>query len=56
MIRPPFPMSPYPPIMLPDPEVLPKYGVIAARVLRMAKNKAKLKGKEHKQVLKDLDW
>ena len=56
MIRPPYPMPPYPPILLPDPEVLQKYGIIASRLLRAAKNKAKLKGKEHKRLLKDFDW
>ena len=56
MIRPPYPFSPYPPILLPDPEVLQKYGIIAARLLRVVKNKAMLKGKEHKQFLKQLDW
>lgn len=51
MIRPPYPWAP-PPILLPDPEVLAKYGIMAARLLRMAKNKAKLKGKEHKRFLR----
>ena len=56
MISPPYPFPPYPPILLPDPEVLQKYGIIAAFLLRMAKKKAKYKGKEHKQFLKQLEW
>lgn len=56
MIGSPYPMPPYPPILLPDPEVLAKYGIVVARLLRKTKNKARLKGKEHRQILKKLDW
>ncbi len=54
MIRPPYPFPPYPPIMIPDPEVLHKYGRIGMCLLRLAKNRATQKGREHKKILKEL--
>ena len=54
MIWAPYPFSPYPPILFPDPEVLQKYGIIAAHLLRMAKKQARRKGREHKQYLEQL--
>lgn len=53
MIRPQYPFPSYPPVMIPDPEILQKYGTIAVRLLRLAKNKAMNKGREHKQILKE---
>ncbi|MDR1642236.1 MAG: hypothetical protein LBT59_21300 [Clostridiales bacterium] len=43
-----FRPNPYPPITLPDPEVLLKYGKLSLIILRALKKKAKEKGKEHK--------
>jgi len=51
MMRPPYP---YPPIILPDPEVLQKYGKIAVCLLRLAKKRATDKGREHKKTIKEL--
>jgi hypothetical protein len=39
--------------MLPDPEVLVKYGKLAASAMRALREKAKTKGKEHKQGIRD---
>ncbi|WP_156908140.1 hypothetical protein [Desulfovibrio cuneatus] len=44
-----FPKSPLPPIVVPEPETLAKYGVLTMRLLRMARRKAKEKGREHKK-------
>lgn len=51
MMHPPYP---YPPVMIPEPEVLQKYAQIAVRLLRLAKNKATQKGREHKKILKEI--
>ncbi len=54
MIRPPHSFSFFPPIVVPDPEVLQKYGKIALHLLLLAKNKATDKGREHKQMFRKL--
>ena len=51
MILYPIP-SPLPPVTLPDPEVLRKYGVLAMRCLRGLRAKAKVKGREHRELLR----
>lgn len=43
--------NPYPPILLPDPDVLLKYGKVTLAVLRELRKMVKEKGKEHKQQL-----
>jgi hypothetical protein len=37
--------------MLPDPEVLVKYGKLAAYVMRALRKKARAKGREHQKWL-----
>ena len=39
--------------MLPDPEILLKYGQITVYALKKLREKAKLKGMEHRQKLED---
>jgi hypothetical protein len=47
-----FPVWP-PLIVPPDPEVLIKYGKAAMMAARVLRNKAKAKGKEHRERLAD---
>lgn len=54
MLFPRSPYSPYPPyllLLLADPEMLVKYIKISASALQTLRNKAKLKGQEHKTYL-----
>ena len=51
MMRHPYP---YPPIIIPEPEVLRKYIRLAGHLLRLTKIKATQKGREHKKRLKEL--
>lgn len=53
MIFPPYRKLPFF-IFIPEPEVLRKYGVVAVRLLHIAKSKANLKGEEHRRFLKQL--
>lgn len=46
-----FSSNPLPPITLPDPEVLGKYGKLALSALHALRKKAKAKGKEHGEFM-----
>jgi hypothetical protein len=43
--------NPWPPLVLPDPEILIKYGKLAASAMRALRKKARAKGREHQDWL-----
>jgi hypothetical protein len=42
---------PLPPVVLPEPETLLKYGKLAMGVLNILRKEARAKGREHKKIL-----